>query len=532
MYLRYGAVCLPSAVGVGSTENTADEMIDLFLVWNVEDPVSDFERARNTYHENIQNGAAQGNRNPFIDNAFLATIIWGGDSAVDSWGIYTTNDTEAPSVPTNITITKSNYTSFDVSWTASTDNEAVTGYDVFVDGTLTKQTTSETSVSILSLTPNTTYSITVLAKDLVNNKSAQSAAVNATTLEDTEAPTAPTNLTANTISDSSFGLTWTASTDNNVVAGYEIYVNGSLYGTETNLTATITGLAATTDYEVYVIAKDASGNASEASTTIDVTTTAGGTGVASELFISEYVEPNGGNNKAIEIVNLTGNTVSLVGYDLRRNPSGGSSWSTAFDLSQGSVKSIVPNDVFVITNPGADDSILVAESDLQTDASIDNGAPLSFNGDDPVGLFKDGVLIDIVGEFNGGNGNFAKDITLRRNGEISGPNTNFDLQGEWTSFAANTFGDIGSFTSTLSIENETLLEAFKIYPNPVNGNTLFFTTNKEASVQIYNVLGKLIKTAFVSENKKQIDISNLSKGIYLVKIKMNTKFITKKLIKK
>jgi endonuclease I len=533
MYLRYGAVCLPSAVGVGGTENTADEMIDLFLVWNVEDPVSDFERARNTYHEDTQNSSAQGNRNPFIDNAFLATRIWGGDSAVDSWGIYTTNDTEAPSIPTNITITNSNFTSFDVSWTASTDNEGVTGYDVFVDGTLTEQTTTETTVSISSLTPNTIYVITVLAKDLVNNKSAQSAAVNGTTLEDTEAPSTPTNLSSNTISDSSFGLSWTAASDNNAIAGYDVYLDGTLSTTVTSLTATISGLTAETDYAVYVLAKDTSGNTSAASTTINVTTNSGGTGVASELFISEYVEPQSdGNNKAIEIVNLTGSTVSLVGYDLRRNPSGGSSWSTAFDLSQGSVKSILPNDVFVITNPEADNSILVAESDLQTDANIDNGAPLSFNGDDPVGLFKDGVLIDVIGEFNGGNGFFAEDITLRRNEDISGPNTSFDLQGEWTPFPANTYDGIGSFNSTLSIENETLLEAFRMYPNPVKGNTLFFTTHKEASVQIYNVLGKLIKTASISENNKEIDLSNLSKGIYLVKIQMDTKFITKKLIKK
>jgi hypothetical protein len=127
---------------------------------------------------------------------------------------------------------------------------------------------------------------------------------------------------------------------------------------------------------------------------------------------------------------------------------------------------------------------------------------------------------------------FAEDITLRRNEDISGPNTSFDLQGEWTPFPANTYDGIGSFNSTLSIENETLLEAFRMYPNPVKGNTLFFTTHKEASVQIYNVLGKLIKTASISENNKEIDLSNLSKGIYLVKIQMDTKFITKKLIKK
>ncbi|MEH6406029.1 MAG: endonuclease [Leeuwenhoekiella sp.] len=54
--------------------------LDLFLKWNVEDPVSAFEMQRNTVIE-----GAQGNRNPFIDNAYLATLIWGGEPAANSW---------------------------------------------------------------------------------------------------------------------------------------------------------------------------------------------------------------------------------------------------------------------------------------------------------------------------------------------------------------------------------------------------------------------------------------------------------------
>ena len=54
--------------------------LDLFLKWNVEDPVSDFEIQRNSVIE-----AAQGNRNPFIDNPYLATLIWGGEAAENKW---------------------------------------------------------------------------------------------------------------------------------------------------------------------------------------------------------------------------------------------------------------------------------------------------------------------------------------------------------------------------------------------------------------------------------------------------------------
>lgn len=55
--------------------------LSLFLQWNVEDPVSDFEIQRNgTIH------GAQGNRNPFIDQPYLATFFWGGTPAEDTWG--------------------------------------------------------------------------------------------------------------------------------------------------------------------------------------------------------------------------------------------------------------------------------------------------------------------------------------------------------------------------------------------------------------------------------------------------------------
>ena len=54
--------------------------IELFIKWNIEDPVSPFEEQRNTVIY-----AAQGNRNPFIDNPYLATLIWGGNDAENKW---------------------------------------------------------------------------------------------------------------------------------------------------------------------------------------------------------------------------------------------------------------------------------------------------------------------------------------------------------------------------------------------------------------------------------------------------------------
>jgi hypothetical protein len=80
MYTRYGNRCLPSLVGNGPTQD-GTAMLQLFLEWNVEDPVSELEDQRNPYLETVY-----GNRNPFIDNPYLATLIWGGPEAEDRWG--------------------------------------------------------------------------------------------------------------------------------------------------------------------------------------------------------------------------------------------------------------------------------------------------------------------------------------------------------------------------------------------------------------------------------------------------------------
>lgn len=54
--------------------------LELFLKWNAVDPVSEFEIQRNNRIEKVQ-----GNRNPFIDNPYLATLIWGAKEADNHW---------------------------------------------------------------------------------------------------------------------------------------------------------------------------------------------------------------------------------------------------------------------------------------------------------------------------------------------------------------------------------------------------------------------------------------------------------------
>lgn len=90
------------------------------------------------------------------------------------------SDTTAPSTPTNLTATTISSSQINLSWTASTDNTAVTGYKIYRNSTLLT-TTSATSYSNTGLTANTTYNYTVSAYDAANNFSPQSSQVSATT---------------------------------------------------------------------------------------------------------------------------------------------------------------------------------------------------------------------------------------------------------------------------------------------------------------------------------------------------------------
>ncbi|WP_084160515.1 fibronectin type III domain-containing protein [Paenibacillus alginolyticus] len=184
-------------------------------------------------------------------------------------------DLQAPSVPANLVSTGKTSTSIALSWSASTDNVGVTGYEVY-DGSTMLTTITGTSFNVTGLTANTSHTFTVKAKDAAGNKSAASNAVTVVTDQapaDTQAPTVPTNLAAAGTTATSITLTWTAASDNVGVTGYEVYAGSTLKGSAVGTTINVTGLTPNTTYSFTVKAKDAAGNLSAASSALTITTT-------------------------------------------------------------------------------------------------------------------------------------------------------------------------------------------------------------------------------------------------------------------
>ncbi|WP_420848793.1 discoidin domain-containing protein [Paenibacillus antarcticus] len=89
---------------------------------------------------------------------------------------------------------------------------------------------------------------------------------------DTQAPTTPSNLTTTVVSSNQINLSWTASTDNVGVVGYQVFRGSTQVGTPTGTTFNDTGLTASTAYSYKVKAVDAAGNLSANSSIVTATT--------------------------------------------------------------------------------------------------------------------------------------------------------------------------------------------------------------------------------------------------------------------
>jgi gliding motility-associated-like protein len=151
-------------------------------------------------------------------------------------------------------------------------------------------TTATTSYSFMGLTPNTTYSVSVVAFDAAGNESTPTA-INVLTpmAPDTQAPTDVTGLASSNLMPTTFDVSWTASTDNIGSSGYDLYIGGVLDGTTTNTSYSFTGLSPNTMYSVSVVAFDAAGNQSTP-TAIDVSTSPS---PAPIIEIADAFTPNG-----------------------------------------------------------------------------------------------------------------------------------------------------------------------------------------------------------------------------------------------
>lgn len=206
------------------------------------------------------------------------------------------------------------------------------------------------------------------------------------------------------------------------------------------------------------------------------------------LFFSEYIEGDGGNNKALEIYNPTDAEVDLSNYVLRGSANDATGWEYLYIFPDGAT--IAAKDVYVIVDDGADAALQdVADWSAEYAATV--------TGNDARGLFKiagsDTTLIDIIGNPNnpdgtdfdvaGITGAAANHTLIRKPGIIEGntdwttsSGTNAD-DSEWEVHDANYFDDLGSHSTSLSSDAEilTFVLAEQTEPATIGTNTIDIT---------------------------------------------------------
>jgi chitin-binding protein len=196
------------------------------------------------------------------------------------------NDSAAPSVPSQLLATGAASSTVDLAWASSSDNVGVAGYTVLRDGAAIGTTTT-TRYTDKGLTAGRAYAYAVRASDAAGNTSASSTAVTVTTTaaaaapKDTQSPTAPVGLHSMGVSESTIDLMWSVSTDNVGMKSYTVLRDG-LVVAQTALTSyKDSGRRAGVTYRYEVLASDAAGNASPRSEPLTVTTKAAVTSTGS-----------------------------------------------------------------------------------------------------------------------------------------------------------------------------------------------------------------------------------------------------------
>ncbi len=226
---------------------------------------------------------------------------------------FSLSDSTPPGAPGAPVISSITGTTATATWTAATDDVAVTAYQYRLNSGAWQALGNVLTVNLTGLTQATSYTFDVRAKDGANNIGAASSVT--FTTSDVSAPSSPGTPTFSSIAMTSATVSWTAASDNVGVTGYQYQVNSGSWQTLGNvLTTSLTGLSAVTTYTVNVRARDAAGNWGGASSASFTTPDTAAPTVPAGLTASA---PN--SNRVNLTWSAASDNIGVSGYRIYRN---------------------------------------------------------------------------------------------------------------------------------------------------------------------------------------------------------------------
>jgi endonuclease I/chitodextrinase len=329
-----------------------------------------------------------------------------------------------------------------------------------------------------------------------------------TTTPDTEAPSTPTNLIVTGSTSSTISLSWTASTDNIIVAAYDIYVDGTLKTFSASNSATVTGLNPSTTYTFFIKAKDATGNTSNQSNTATGTTTenTGGGGSTGTTCGTETFETIPASSSSYSTRTWTSNSITWTATDARTDQNLN---NRAILIQNGSLTSS--------TISGGIGSLTVSTKQYYS------GSAGSFN------LLINGTVVGTI-PYTSSTSSSGGTITTTTISNINLTGNNVIKLTNNSTSTRVAIDDLSwtCYSGLSTTENNKV--SLNIYPNPVKNNTLFVNgknIEKIKRVEIYNVNGILVQVIEKPfNNKNYLVLKNLPKGMYFLKFDNNAqKFV-------
>jgi chitodextrinase len=183
-------------------------------------------------------------------------------------------DRKAPSKPANLRTTAITTTTISIAWNAATDNSGKLSYEMHLwrDPRVPVVPQSQTTFTWTELRPSVEYYVSVAAVDAAGNRTYSDLLI-VRTPRDTVAPSAPTGLKVDSVSESQVALSWNAATDESAVASYAVFTStGQIVTWEPGTSRKVIALAPNKQYTFHVKARDWGGNVSPASNTVTTTT--------------------------------------------------------------------------------------------------------------------------------------------------------------------------------------------------------------------------------------------------------------------
>lgn len=205
-------------------------------------------------------------------------------------------------------------------------------------------------------------------------------------------------------------------------------------------------------------------------------------------------------------------------------------------------KAVISYDVNVDELDGSDNFFVVYDTNYEVVAAVDfdyNGV-VAANDFDQEGLVETSKTytankwynVKIELDFTTHEVKYYVDSELLLTGTINPDLTGYGIIDLMTDDYGSSFyvDNIQVKDATLATSEVAKKDIFRVYPNPTAEVVNFDIVGKINSVEIYDAAGKLVKTA--TDGARSVNVSALSTGNYVVKVKTETASQTTKLIKK